>query len=195
MRLLRVKEKGIKITIMLLVVIMIVGNLGFVCGFNSFDVNKMNSTVSGTTEGMETANKAVSRVWGTVTLILQILAVAAIVITGIRYMFASADQKADIKKQSIGLIIGAILVFAASTIVGFIISITQEVTGGSTRTVNPDGSITRYSNYDGDQYNDWDDVIGPNGIPDILEQDSNGNGVADFYDMWIVDHPEDKGLY
>ena len=37
-------------------------------------------------------------------------------------MFASADQKADIKKGLIYLVIGAILVFAASTVVNIIIS-------------------------------------------------------------------------
>ena len=42
-------------------------------------------------------------------------------------MFASADQKADIKKGMIGLVIGAILVFAASTVVQFIISATTSV--------------------------------------------------------------------
>ena len=36
------------------------------------------------------------KVWGTVTTIVQILAFAAIVFAGVRYMFASADQKADI---------------------------------------------------------------------------------------------------
>mgnify|MGYP004616030657 CR=1 FL=1 len=72
-------------------------------------------------------DKAVGSIWSTVLTILQILAVAAIVIAGVRYMFASADQKADIKKGMIGLVIGAILVFAASTVVQFIISATTSV--------------------------------------------------------------------
>ena len=39
--------------------------------------------------------------WSTITLIAQIAAFAAIIFAGLRYMFASADQKADIKKQTI----------------------------------------------------------------------------------------------
>lgn len=71
-----------------------------------------------------TASPAVTtlagKVWGTVVAIVQILAIAAIVIAGVRYMFASADSKADIKKQTVILIVGAVLVFAAVPIAQFI---------------------------------------------------------------------------
>ena len=77
--------------------------------------------------GINKVDTAVGSIWSTVLTILQIAAVAAIVIAGVRYMFASADQKADIKKGMIGLVIGAILVFAASTVVQFIISATTSV--------------------------------------------------------------------
>lgn len=59
-------------------------------------------------------------IWATVSTIIQILAIAAIIIAGVRYMFASADTKADIKKQTIILVAGAILVFAAVPIAKFI---------------------------------------------------------------------------
>lgn len=66
-----------------------------------------------------------SDVWATVVTIVQILAVAAVVFAGLRYMFASADQKADIKKSMGILAVGAILVFAATTIVQFVVSAAQ----------------------------------------------------------------------
>jgi protein-S-isoprenylcysteine O-methyltransferase Ste14 len=59
-------------------------------------------------------------IWNTVATIIQILAIAAIIIAGVRYMFASADTKADIKKQTVILVAGAILVFAAVPIAKFI---------------------------------------------------------------------------
>lgn len=65
-------------------------------------------------------------VWSTVATILQILAVAAVVVAGVRYMFASADAKADIKKQTVILIVGAILVFGATTILQFVTNLTTE---------------------------------------------------------------------
>lgn len=64
--------------------------------------------------------------WKTIIVILQILAIAAIVIAGVRYMFASADAKADIKKQTVVLVIGAILVFGATSIATFIMNTTND---------------------------------------------------------------------
>lgn len=78
-------------------------------------------------KGVGSINDAANRVWSTVLTILQIAAVAAIVIAGVRYMFASADQKADIKKGMIGLVIGAVLVFAASTVVQFILTASKQI--------------------------------------------------------------------
>ena len=47
----------------------------------------------------ETITNTAGSIWSTVIILFQILAIAAIIIAGIRYMFASADSKADIKKQ------------------------------------------------------------------------------------------------
>lgn len=88
--------------------------------------------------GITEVNKMVDNVWSTVLTIVQILAFAAIVFAGVRYMFASADQKADIKKGLIYLVIGAILVFASSTVVKIIVGATNSAANGA---VNVGGSI------------------------------------------------------
>lgn len=67
-----------------------------------------------------TVSTAANKVWGTVVTIVQILAFAAVVFAGLRYMFASADQKADIKKSMGILTLGAILVFVSATVIQFI---------------------------------------------------------------------------
>lgn len=51
--------------------------------------------------------------WNDFSFVVQILAVASVVFAGVRYMFAAADRKADIKKQTTMLVTGAILVFGA----------------------------------------------------------------------------------
>ena len=61
--------------------------------------------------------KKTRNIWATVTVLVQIISVATVVFAGLRYMFASADQKADIKKGLIYLTIGAVLVFSATTII------------------------------------------------------------------------------
>ncbi len=80
-------------------------------------------------QSISTVDTAVQKVWGTVLTVLQVCAVAALVFAGVKYMFASAEGKADIKNGMIGLVIGAILVFGASAVIKMIISASEEVTG------------------------------------------------------------------
>ena len=68
----------------------------------------------------------VNNVWGTVLTILRVLAVAAIVFAGVKYMFAGAEGKAEFKTGLIGIVIGAILVFGASIVVELIMGAANE---------------------------------------------------------------------
>ena len=70
---------------------------------------------------------AAGKVWATAINIVQILAVASVVFAGVRYMLASADQKADIKRSLGTLAIGAILVFCASTVIKFVVNSANQV--------------------------------------------------------------------
>ena len=116
--------KTICFVIPVVLVLLIVSNNVF--AFNKMDVNTINEALKGA-KPSDTAQSSILKVWGTVLLILQILSVAAIVIAGIRYMFASADGKAEIKKQTIGLMVGAVLVFGASSVIGLITNITSDI--------------------------------------------------------------------
>lgn len=122
--------KTICLVIPVVLVLLVVSNNVF--AFDQMDVGKINEALKGDENGKlpvsESAKTSILKVWGTVLLILQILSVAAIVIAGIRYMFASAEGKADIKKQTIGLMVGAVLVFGASSIIGLITNITSDIT-------------------------------------------------------------------
>lgn len=71
-------------------------------------------------------DKSVKTVWGTVVVIVQMLAIGAVIFAGLRYMYASADRRADIKKSLIILAIGSILVFATTTVVEFIVNVANE---------------------------------------------------------------------
>lgn len=87
-------------------------------------------TVSNAIEGgnaATTVTSAAQNVWQTVVTIVQILAVAAIVFAGLRYMFASADQKADIKKSMGILAIGAALVFGATLLINLVFNATNAI--------------------------------------------------------------------
>ena len=86
-----------------------------------------NPFVSGSAGYSSTLRSAAGRVWFIVRLVLQYLAVGIIIYSGIRYMVASAEQKADIKKSLGHLSIGAAITFASITIIDVIIAIAKEL--------------------------------------------------------------------
>lgn len=90
-----------------------------------FAVSVPNSLPGGTASN--TVTSVTGNIWSTVSTIVQVLAVGAVVFAGLRYMFASADQKADIKKSMGILAIGAILVFGATFVLQLIANVTNEV--------------------------------------------------------------------
>lgn len=119
------KSKKIFLRVLpVLIVLMVVFTTNvFAAGFNSFDAKTMNVDANTNTNAVKSINK----VWGVILTILQVAAIAAVVFAGVRYMFASADSKADIKKQMVWLVIGAILVFGASTVIGFLTGTFKEM--------------------------------------------------------------------
>lgn len=77
-------------------------------------------------------NAANSFVATFITLV-QVACVATLVVMGLRYMFASADGKADIKKGITVWCVGASIVFSATTLIGIVLGV---VTGGSHTSVS-----------------------------------------------------------
>ena len=87
----------------------------------------ITTSVPGSSTGIGKIDTAATKIWTTVQTVVQILAFAAIVFAGVRYMFASADAKADIKKQTVILIVGALLVFAAGPIITWVVATFNQV--------------------------------------------------------------------
>ena len=75
-----------------------------------------------------TVSDLTGNIWSTIKVVAYVLAVGTIVFAGLKYMFASADQKADIKKSIGILIIGAIFVFGATLIIDIVSNVTNDVT-------------------------------------------------------------------
>lgn len=55
------------------------------------------------------------------------IAVVVLLIMGIKYLMASVEEKADFKKAMIPYVVGALLVFAAPWIAGFIIDLVSGI--------------------------------------------------------------------
>lgn len=59
-----------------------------------------------------------------------VVAVVILLILGIKYMMGSAEEKADYKKSMIPYIVGAILVFASTAIVGVVYDMASSLNSG-----------------------------------------------------------------
>lgn len=59
-----------------------------------------------------------------------VIAVVILLILGIKYMMGSAEEKADYKKSMIPYLVGAVLIFAASTITGIVYDMANALNGG-----------------------------------------------------------------
>jgi hypothetical protein len=67
----------------------------------------------------------ISKIFGVVQYICIASAVIIIIVSGVKYMAAAPNEKAEIKKQAIALVIGAIIIFSISTILRIIAAITR----------------------------------------------------------------------
>lgn len=59
-----------------------------------------------------------------------VIAVVILLILGIKYMMGSAEEKADYKKSMIPYIVGAVLIFASTAIVGVIYDMASSLNNG-----------------------------------------------------------------
>lgn len=88
---------------------------------NGFDPSQLPGTTdTERSDDYKTVKSVSSRIANTVFTILQIAAFVGIVLIGLKYMYTSSDQRADIKKNMIMLFVGMILVFASTTVVKFV---------------------------------------------------------------------------
>ena len=120
------KSKKIVLRILPIVMLLLVvfSTNVFAAGLRDFNPNMdVEANTTGTTVA------TIGRVWGVILTALQVAAIAAVVFAGVRYMFASADSKADIKKLMIWLAVGALLVFDASTVINILINVTKDIAG------------------------------------------------------------------
>lgn len=77
---------------------------------------KANSQATGTSE-VQTLGQ---NIMGVINVAGVVIAVIVLMILGIKYMMGSAEEKAEYKKTMIPYLVGAILIFAASTIANVI---------------------------------------------------------------------------
>lgn len=114
--------KTIKIVSTILMILILLSFANTVLGTYT-DPKELKGT--GTVQGVNTLGQ---KIIGIITTVGIVVSVIVLVILGIKYMVGSASEKAEYKKTMIPYLIGAILVFAASSIASIVMSVAQTVT-------------------------------------------------------------------
>ena len=91
---------------------------------NSFRPGNINS------QDTNVITDKVNGIIGTIVTIGVIISVITLCILGIKYMIGSVEERAQYKKTMIPYIIGAVLLFSTSSIVGIIANIVQNMNIG-----------------------------------------------------------------
>ncbi len=68
-----------------------------------------------------------SDVYTTVTTVANVFAIIGIVLMGIKYMITSAEQKADVKRQLLPMMIGLIIVYSSVNVINFFIKVGEDL--------------------------------------------------------------------
>lgn len=118
-------KKQVKVISMVLIVMFVMMSLSTVVLGLSDKIDKIGA-------GSESAATAkVEDLGGKIVSILQVVgivvAIVVLLVLGIKYMMGSAEEKAEYKKTMIPYVIGAILLFAATTIVNMVYNVAQSL--------------------------------------------------------------------
>ena len=112
-------KKQVKIISVLLIVVMALTMVS-----TSVFATDMSTIIKDMANGSGKQPTEVVNLGKTIVTIMQtvgiVVAVVVLLVIGIKYMIGSAEEKAEYKKTMIPYIIGAILLFASTTIVGVV---------------------------------------------------------------------------
>ena len=124
--------KKIIIVLALLFIIAAIVNETFAAGQTVSGLigsSKWNKVKSGDTSGDNGVVQALNSILGIVQIAGTGIALICVTLTGIRYMLASVDDKAQAKKYLIGALIGSLLLFGGIGIMKIIQNVTEKAFG------------------------------------------------------------------
>ena len=116
------KNRYLILKIIVFFVIILTMTLNISCGMSVSDLN------GGDREQIDSLNTIGGKTITVIGTIGSVVSVIVIIVIGIKYMLGSVEEKAEYKKVLIPFLIGALLVFAASTFAEVIYNIVIKVT-------------------------------------------------------------------
>ncbi len=115
-------KKSIKIIsiLMIILALILVSTAVFASDFTPGDVDIDTSDT-------DSVQNVGSRILGIIRVVGTIVAVGMLIVLGIKYMMGSAEERAEYKKTLFPYFIGAILIFAATTLADMVYNWAQSI--------------------------------------------------------------------
>ena len=123
-------KKFLIIVLIALISLSIISNVSFA----SDVLSQFNGNPTGGVVGGSKVSIIMASILQVVRIVGSGLAVAILLVLGIKYTIASASDRADIKKSATAYVIGAIIMFGASGLLGIIQEIIEKSLGKSAGT-------------------------------------------------------------
>lgn len=105
------KNRLFKISIVLIISVICISTVSFA---EKYTPSKFGDAID--TSGTEEIEDVGGQILGIIRVVGTIVAVGMLMIIGIKYMMGSADEKAAYRKSLLPYVIGAVLIFAASSL-------------------------------------------------------------------------------
>ena len=115
-----------KVLSILLVITMVIA-MGATSAFALTSPSELKPSQDPTSTG--TITNIGQRIMGTIQVVGIVIAVVILMVIGIKYMMGSAEEKAEYKKTMIPYIVGAVLIFAASTLANMAYQFATSING------------------------------------------------------------------
>ena len=109
-------------TVIATILMLVLVGSNVVYGLTPTDL-KANTGATGTTEIQNFGGN----IMGVINVVGVVVAVVVLMVIGIKYMMGSAEEKAEYKKTMIPYIVGAVLIFGATTIANVVFQFAQGV--------------------------------------------------------------------
>ena len=117
-------SKVMKVMAVILLAVMVVASLTSNVNALSFQDAGNTSTVTDKAQDTSGAADSINRIVGSVLTIVQVVgcgvAVIMLIVLAIKYISAAPGDKADIKKHAVVYVVGAVVLIAASGILGIV---------------------------------------------------------------------------
>lgn len=127
--------KLVKKVMIFLIALLLIGTLiGNVYGVTDADIKKFGGTMDNVGDAKTATSNVLNGLISATRVIGAAIAIIILIVIACKYIMASAGDRADIKKYAFNYIIGAVILFAATGILGIIQTFVLEAVGAETTT-------------------------------------------------------------